>query len=171
MPTAVFPHSSRLRQVAPRRRRSSRPGDDREDASMALAILDQPDESEASLSFCIDTGTNPFSQLKIGRSIRGNGGFDWVDDVYVATPLVARHGPNDLLDTARRLTIPLARLERGRAYAQLFSFRDASHRAPAFSPVVGFAVVGEGARPRDRGRPSMGMQVMTNSSDLTFQTA
>ena len=80
---------------------------------MALAILELLAFEKAYVRFNIDTGTNRYYQLKIGRNVQRKYGIDWVDNVFFSTPV----GTND-------------------AYVQLFSFKTAQGKSPAFSRVV-----------------------------------
>jgi hypothetical protein len=103
---------------------------------MALAILDLVGLDDASTRFRIDTGTNRYYQLKIGRSLRSRSGVDVIDEVVFQTPLSVNEAGGSLLDSSTEISVPSQRLERGRGYAQLFSFKTRDGRAPGFSPVL-----------------------------------
>jgi hypothetical protein len=103
---------------------------------MALALLDLVGTEGPGLRFRIDTGTNRYYRLKLGRDVRDRSGVEWIDDVVFETPLQATRTGSGLLDTAMEVVAPGDRLEPGRGYAQLFSFKTSEGRAPAFSAVV-----------------------------------
>ena len=90
------------------------------------------------LRFRIDTGTNRYYQLKLGREVRatdrGSTG---------STASCTRRRSRRTRQAAgcwtrrRKLRVPPVELANaGRGFAQLFSFRTQQGRAPAFSPVV-----------------------------------
>jgi len=103
---------------------------------MALAILEPLGERGADLLFRIDTGTNPYHQLKIGRKVRARHGIDWVDDVYFSTTVATNPAAGELLDSSTVVRVPTDRIESGRAYAQLYTFKSRTGRSPAYSDVV-----------------------------------
>lgn len=106
---------------------------------MALAILDLLGIDDGNARFRIDTGTNRYYQLKLGRGAGTRSGFDWIDGVVHTTPLQLNEAGGGLLDSATEISVPVGRArrhERGPAYAQLFSFKTREGRAPAFSAVV-----------------------------------
>ena len=105
---------------------------------MALAILDALDFVGANLRFQIDIGTNRYFQLKIGRGVQRRDGLDWVDEVYFTTPVRANRSDGDLFNSSQELTIavPATRLDKGIAYAQLFTYKTPEGKSPAFSSVV-----------------------------------
>ncbi|TVM03479.1 MAG: hypothetical protein CV087_05005 [Candidatus Brocadia sp. WS118] len=103
---------------------------------MALAILELVALEEANVRFKIDTGTNRYYQLKIGRAIRRKNGIDWVDDLYFSSPLSINPAGGELLRSVSEISIPLKQFDRGRAYVQLFSFKTREKTSPAFSRVI-----------------------------------
>src|SRR5690349_20307184 len=105
---------------------------------MALAILEALDIAGANLRFHIDTGTNQYYQLKIGRDLQRRDGLDWVDSVYFSTPVRVNKSGGDLFKSSQELkiAIPAIRPDKGIAYAQLFSFKTPEGKSPAFSRVV-----------------------------------
>jgi hypothetical protein len=103
---------------------------------MALAILELLALEEGNVKFNIDTGTNRYYQLKIGRSVQRKYGIDWIDEVFFATPVVANEAGGGLLNSAKDISIPAARFDPGKSYVQLFTFKTAQGKSPAFSPVL-----------------------------------
>jgi hypothetical protein len=106
---------------------------------MALAILDLVGIDDGNARFRIDTGTNRYYQLKLGRGAGTRSGFDWIDGVVHTTPLQLNEAGGGLLDSSTEISVPVGRArrhERGPAYAQLFSFKTREGRSPAFSAVV-----------------------------------
>jgi hypothetical protein len=135
---------------------------------MALAILELDSFGKPQAQFKIDTGTNGYFQLKIGRSIRRRGGIDWVDDVYYSSPVTkAEHGGN-LLGSSQELAVPSARFDKDDAYVQLFSFKTPDGRSPAFSRVVRIPV---GRAPRSRASPDYEPPLSLARSMTTAQQA
>ncbi len=103
---------------------------------MALAILELLGWEGSALRFRIDTGTNRFYQLKIGRGQSRRFGIDWAEDVYRVTPLQTNEMGGGLLQTAKDIRLPVGWLEKGNAYVQLFSYKTVQGRSPAYSNVV-----------------------------------
>jgi hypothetical protein len=106
---------------------------------MALAILELVGIDDGNARFRIDTGTNRYYQLKLGRGAGTRSGFDWIDGVVHTTPLQLNEAGGGLLDSSTEISVPIGRdrrHERGPAYAQLFSFKTREGRSPAFSAVV-----------------------------------
>jgi hypothetical protein len=103
---------------------------------MALAILELLDFDKARAQFRIDTGTNRYYQLKVGRSVRRKQGIEWVDNVVVATPMSMNRADGGLLNSSKEISIPAPRFGNGNAYAQLFSFKTPQGKSPAFSRVI-----------------------------------
>jgi hypothetical protein len=103
---------------------------------MALAILDIVGLDGSSARFRVDTGTNPYYQLKLGRSVQTRSDLDWVDDVVLQTPLRLNPAGGSMFDTATEILVPVDKLEQSKAYAQLFTFKTRAGRSPAFSSVV-----------------------------------
>src|SRR5437016_2071265 len=103
---------------------------------MALAILDPLAFEKGIVRFSVDTGTNRYYRLKIGRSIEPRSGIDWVNDVYYTTPLAVNDAGGELLSTAKEISVPRARFDGGVAFVQLLSFKTPEGKSPAFSRVV-----------------------------------
>ena len=113
---------------------------------MALAILDLIDSGHGNVRFNIDTGTNRYWRLKAGRSVRRSNGVDWVDDVFLSTPIRASESGGSLLNSSKKVSVPAQEFLKGntgrrqpngsRVYVQLFSFKNADGKSPAFSDVV-----------------------------------
>lgn len=103
---------------------------------MALAILELLAFEGANVRFNIDTGSNRYYQLKIGRSVERRYGIDWVDDVVFSTPIATNEAGGGLLNSSRDISIPARQLEPGHAYAQLFTFKNPQGKSPAFSSVL-----------------------------------
>ena len=120
---------------------------------MALALLEPIGFDRPNLTFRVDTGTNRYFQLKLGRRVERRQGIDWVDDVITTTPLALNRQGGSMLDTAAEVAVPAPRADGRRLYAQLFSYRDRDGRAPAFSGVVAIPVGGDGlGSPDEPGR-------------------
>ena len=100
---------------------------------MALAVLEEVGTGGAASRFRIDTGTNRYFQLKIGRSHRSKNGLDWVDEVYYATPVSMNKAGGSGWNTSTEVHLPIERFEKGNAYVQLFSYKTPQGRSPAFS--------------------------------------
>lgn len=104
---------------------------------MALAVLELLDFDRAGLRFRIDTGTNRYYQLRVGRAVERRQGIDWVDEVAFATEMSVNEAGGGLFNSSKEVAVPAPRFEGGqKAYAQLFSFKTAEGRSPAFSSVV-----------------------------------
>ena len=103
---------------------------------MALAILELLAFEKAYVRFNIDTGTNRYYQLKIGRNVQRKYGIDWVDDVFFSTPVGTNDAGGNPLSSSKDISIPVTRFNKENAYVQLFSFKTAQGKSPAFSRVV-----------------------------------
>ncbi len=136
---------------------------------MALAILELLGFDKPNLKFRIDTGTNRYYQLKVGSSVRRRYGIDWVDDVVFATPMAVNQKGGSLLDTDTEISVPVQRVESGKAYVQLFTFKSRDGRAPAFSRVVGVPMGPGLPGPGLIDLPSLEMQTAMGTAPSSFQ--
>lgn len=102
---------------------------------MALAILEWMDSDDSHVWFRIDTGTNTQYQLRVGREVREDGDGEWVDDVYLSPPAGRSEGGADPFGGPIEVSVPLAQFERGRAYAQLYTWKEGG-RGQTVSDVV-----------------------------------
>ena len=103
---------------------------------MALAWLNVLDVSRDALRFAIDTGTSRYYQLRVGRARSLREGVDWVDGVYLTTPIKPNDAAGSLLPATRQITVPASRLGQGESYVQLVTYKAPDGRGPAFSDVV-----------------------------------
>lgn len=103
---------------------------------MALAILELVDFEPAQVRFNIDTGTNRYYQLKIGRNVRRKSGIDWVDEVFFSTPVSLNEVGGSLFNSSKDISLPIKRFDKEKAYVQLFSFKTPGGKSPAFSRVL-----------------------------------
>lgn len=104
---------------------------------MALAILEPEAFESGGVRLKIDTGTNRYYRLKIGKSVEQKYGLDWVDEVFFSTPIRTNEHGGSLLDSSTDVVIPVQQLknENSYAYVQLFSFKDANGKGPTLSKV------------------------------------
>jgi len=112
---------------------------------MALAILELLTFDGANVRFRIDTGTNKYYQLRVGKSVRHSNGIDWVDEIFLKTRIAANEAGGSLLNSSREIAIPATRLGAGHAYVQLFSFKTPEGKSPAFSNVINVPVGSSGS--------------------------
>jgi hypothetical protein len=70
---------------------------------MALALIDFISFEKGNALFRIDTGTNAFYKLKIGKTKTENGGIKWVDEIVHATSLKHTEGSHNLLGTHQEI--------------------------------------------------------------------
>ncbi|SAL05091.1 hypothetical protein AWB81_07013 [Caballeronia arationis] len=103
---------------------------------MALAILELQAMDAGSARFRIDTGSNRYYQLKVGRGVTQRLEMEWVDDVYRTLPLASNPAAGNLIDSHTQAAIPLSAIDKGKAYVQLFTFKSADGRSPSFSDVL-----------------------------------
>ena len=103
---------------------------------MALAILEFIAFEKGGARFRIDTGTNPFYRIKVGKSFSETNGLKWIDEVSHSTPLRHEERGDYLLNTGKEILLPSAYFDRDNCYAQLFSFKNAEGKSPAFSRMV-----------------------------------
>src|SRR6185503_9620513 len=138
---------------------------------MALAWLELAGIDRGALRFTIDTGTSRYYQLRVGRARASREGFDWVDDVYLTTPMKANDAGGSLLPATRNVTVPASRLDRGDAFVQLVSFKTPDGRGPAFSQVIPLP---SGAQALGGGKLNFGIPYPVAASmtltQATFQT-
>jgi hypothetical protein len=103
---------------------------------MALAILDLLAFERSNVRARIDTGTNRYYQIKVGKAVRRRSGVDWVDEVVFSSGVKLNERGGDLLNSSREVSIPVSGVDGEPAYLQLFSFKTPDGTAPAFSRVV-----------------------------------
>jgi len=103
---------------------------------MALAILEFAAINSKQAKFRIDTGTNEYYYLKIGKAIGERNGMRWVDDVSSKTPLSKNQKSGALLDSGIEISVPAGSFTREDCYVQLFSFKNSEGKSPAFSKVI-----------------------------------
>ena len=89
---------------------------------------------------------------------------DWVDDVYLTTPLGTNPASGNMIDSHTRASIPVSGIDKGSAYVQLFTFKSADGKSPSFSEVI---PIGDSARlpdpPIDFALPSSLMIAMSST--------
>src|SRR5215468_6831368 len=103
---------------------------------MALAWLNVLDVGRDGLRVAIDSGTSRYYQLRVGRARSSREGLDWVDGVYLTTPITPNDAGGSLLPATREVTVPAVRLQPGESYVQLVTYKAPDGRGPAFSDVV-----------------------------------
>src|SRR2546421_3256224 len=103
---------------------------------MALAILELLDSDDARVKFRIDTGTNRYYQLKIGKSVTRRQGIDWIDGVVGGTAIRPNELGGSLLSSAKEISIPARTFDNGNAYVQLFTYKTPEGKSPAFSEII-----------------------------------
>ncbi|HLO60195.1 MAG TPA: hypothetical protein VK179_15705 [Bacteroidales bacterium] len=103
---------------------------------MALAILEFIAFEKKGARFRVDTGTNPFYRIKVGKSFAETNGLKWIDEVGHSTPLHHEDRGDYLLNTSKEILIPSSYFDRDNCYAQLFSYKNAEGKSPAFSRMV-----------------------------------
>ena len=103
---------------------------------MALAILEFLAIDNKAAKFRIDTGTNGFYYLKVGKAISEGDGIKWVDDVTSKTPLSRNQKSGAMLSSSTEISVPSNLFNRDSCYAQLFSFKNTEGKSPAFSKVI-----------------------------------
>jgi hypothetical protein len=103
---------------------------------MALAILKFLTIEKNRAKFRIDTGTNKFYYLKIGKTVSERGGITWVDSITEKTPIEENDKSNTLINTAKEISVRGDLFNREDCYVQLFSFKNKEGKSPAFSKVI-----------------------------------
>lgn len=103
---------------------------------MALAILDLGNYDEANLELRIDTGTNPYYEIKAGTEVRRDLGIDLVESVYVTMPMALNAANSDVLSSSINLSVPSRRFNRPNTYIQLFSYKNSERKSPAVSRAI-----------------------------------
>jgi hypothetical protein len=103
---------------------------------MALAILESLGSVQNGAGFRIDTGTNRYYQLKVGRGKERRAGLEWVDQVIFSTPVATNRSSGELLGSATEVVLPARYFDRGHAYVQLLTFKTTDGISPAVSRVV-----------------------------------
>jgi hypothetical protein len=131
---------------------------------MALAILDVVGWEKGGVRFGIDTGTNPYYQLKVGRAVQRRSGVDWVDRVYFSSPLRRSEAGGRLLGSSAEISLPTSTFEEDDAYVQLLSFKNPAGKSPAFSRVVRIPV----GRGLARGAPDVYQAPLALAESVTM---
>jgi hypothetical protein len=132
---------------------------------MALAILDLIGFENGNVQLNIDTGTSRYYRLRIGESVEKRQGIDWVEEVVFTTPMMTNEVGGRLLNSSKTISIPATRFKPGHSYVQLFSFKDAQGKSPAFSSVLKVPV-GSGYQglPDDLMVPAFSMSTSMNTT-------
>ena len=103
---------------------------------MALAILEFIAFEKGGARFRIDTGTNSYYRIKVGKSFSETNGLKWIDEVSHTTTLRHEGRGEYLLNTGKEILLPASYFDKDNCYAQLFSFKNAEGKSPAFSKMV-----------------------------------
>lgn len=103
---------------------------------MALAVLEFVGEERGKIWFKIDTGSNPFYQVKIGKGIQSQGANKWIDEVVSTTQMSRNESGGQLFNSSTTIGVPANLFDRKTAYVQLFSYKTAQGKSPAFSGVL-----------------------------------
>jgi hypothetical protein len=103
---------------------------------MALALLDLVGWERGRLRLTINTGTSRYYEIKVGRSAGQREGFDWVDEVYLRTPIKSNDAGGGLLKTSKDIAIAAPRVDHGDVYVQLVSYKTPDGKSPAYSRVL-----------------------------------
>ncbi len=112
---------------------------------MALAILELVDFNRSAARFHIDTGTNRYYQLKVGRKVQNRSEVDWIDEITYTSPVKENPASANLFNSGGEIAIPADTFGNGSTYVQLFSYKTPQGKSPAFSEVI-MAPVGAGGR-------------------------
>jgi hypothetical protein len=139
---------------------------------MALAWLNLVDVGRDALRLAIDTGTSRYYQLKVGRARSTREGVEWVDGVYLTTPIKPNEAGGSLLPATREIVVPASRLGDGDSYVQLITYKSPDGRAPAFSRVIAVRGAPE-LRGRLAGRylPDSGMPPLMPTLPMSVSTS
>jgi hypothetical protein len=103
---------------------------------MALAVLEFVGESKGKIWFNIDTGSNPYYQVKIGKGVLDREGNHWIDGIAHASKLAHNESGGQLFNSSKTIGIPTNQFDRNTPYVQLFSYKSPDGKAPAFSRVL-----------------------------------
>lgn len=103
---------------------------------MALAILELGNYDEANVELRIDTGTNPYYQIKAGTEVRRDLGIDLVENVYFTMPMARNAEGGDVLNSSIDMSVPSRRFNRPNTYIQLFTYKNQERKSPAVSRAV-----------------------------------
>src|ERR1044072_377778 len=103
---------------------------------MALAILEFIGENRGKIWFKIDTGSNPYYQVKIGKGISSRDRNSWLDGVVHASQMGKNDAGGLLFNSSKTIGLPADQFDRNTAYVQLFSYKTPQGKSPAFSKVV-----------------------------------
>lgn len=103
---------------------------------MALAILECIGENKGKVWFQIDTGSNPYYQLKVGKGVTSRDSNSFIDGVVYSTQVGHNEAGGQLFNSSTKVGIPADRFDRNTKYVQLFSYKTPQGKSPAFSRVV-----------------------------------
>lgn len=104
---------------------------------MALAILEFKSIDNNLAKFRIDTGTNRYYYLKVGKAVGERSGWmQMVEEVSSKTSLATNEKSDALFNTAKEISIPARLFNREDCFVQLFTFKNNEGRSPTFSKVV-----------------------------------
>src|SRR5262245_5222937 len=138
---------------------------------MALALLDLVGWERGRLRLTIDTGTSRYYQIKVGRSAGQRDGFDWVDEVYLTTPIKSNDAGGGLFKTSKDIAIPAPRFDHGDVYAQLVSYKTPDGKSPGYSRILKVPSAGAAlADPRLERMPTLSVSTSMSHTTQSFQT-
>lgn len=103
---------------------------------MALAVLRLLHSDDGQINFKIDTGTNKYYYLKVGRSLTDINGVKWADDIIGKTRLKENKASSSFYDSSFTERIDRNLFSNDICYVQLFSFKTKDGISPGFSKVV-----------------------------------
>ncbi len=103
---------------------------------MALAILEFITSEKSQVKFNIDTGTNEYYYLKIGKRESERSGIKWVDGITAKTSLQKNENSKNLFNSSKDIAVPSKLFNDENCYVQLFSFKNKEGKSPAFSSVL-----------------------------------
>lgn len=103
---------------------------------MALALIDFVDFRNNHALFNIDTGTNNFYKLKIGKSKTEISGVKWIDDIIHATGLKRLNSATNYLNSSKNISLPANYFNEKENLVQLFTFKSETGKSPAFSRII-----------------------------------
>src|SRR5689334_22526143 len=103
---------------------------------MALALIDFIEFDKNHALFSIDTGTNDYYKLKLGKSKTENSGVQWLDDIIHASALKKSNSSSNILNTRKEISLPNLLFNQNGILVQLFSFKSEKGKSPAFSKII-----------------------------------
>ncbi len=103
---------------------------------MSLAVIKKINVEGGTINLTIDTGTNKFYYLKIGKAFEEVNGIKWISNVVFKTNLKQNNKTHPFFDSCFFEKVEISNYNSDLLYVQLFTFKDKEGKSPCYSKVL-----------------------------------